>query len=289
MLALLDARAGKLSDARTHVEAALAVAESATMGRIAIGAAALVAGGPLADDDLIGRAAGAALAQAALFTGINSSIGRYAGPYARWLSDRGHADDALGVLRDAMRALHSPYGATDTLLAAIALGDRDARRAAIAFLETLDARPEIALYAATAAHMRALDARRSNADCRPAALEAATRYSAMGWHYYEATCYELAGNTEDAARAFRAMGALADVRRLELGAVHDGPVADRSGLSAREWEIAGLIAAGASNKMLAQRLFISQKTVEKHLTAIYAKLGFRSRSELAAFVARRSG
>ena len=35
------------------------------------------------------------------------------------------------------------------------------------------------------------------------------------------------------------------------------------------------------------RLAISQKTVEKHLTAIYEKLGFRNRSDLAAYVARR--
>jgi len=43
---------------------------------------------------------------------------------------------------------------------------------------------------------------------------------------------------------------------------------------------------GRPNKGLAERLDVSQRTVEKHLTSIYGKLGLRNRSELAAFVAR---
>jgi len=288
MLALLDARGGRLIAAREHVEAALAIPETATMQRVAVGAAALTAGRPLSDGDLIARAISANTAELALATGINSTIGRYAGPYARWLADRGRADEAAAILREAMELIRSPYGATDTLLAGVELGDASTRRVAFAFTEVLDTLPDVALYAATAAHMRALDARRSNADASRFARDAAEKYTALGWHYYAAACTELSGDFATAATAFRAMNAVADVRRLELGAVDAGRTPDRFGLSAREWEIAGLIAAGASNKLLSERLFISQKTVEKHLTTIYAKLGFRNRSELAAFVARRS-
>lgn len=46
--------------------------------------------------------------------------------------------------------------------------------------------------------------------------------------------------------------------------------------------MARLVAAGATNQQTALDLFISVKTVQYHLTHIYAKLGIRSRSELAA-------
>ncbi len=46
--------------------------------------------------------------------------------------------------------------------------------------------------------------------------------------------------------------------------------------------MARLVAAGATNQQVALELFISVKTVQYHLTHVYAKLGVRSRSELAA-------
>lgn len=42
------------------------------------------------------------------------------------------------------------------------------------------------------------------------------------------------------------------------------------------------MAAGNTNKDVAGELFLSVKTVQYHLTRVYAKLGIRSRSELAA-------
>ncbi|MFD0634513.1 response regulator transcription factor [Catenulispora yoronensis] len=42
------------------------------------------------------------------------------------------------------------------------------------------------------------------------------------------------------------------------------------------------MAAGHTNREVAARLFISIRTVETHLAAVYRKLGVRSRSELAA-------
>jgi DNA-binding CsgD family transcriptional regulator len=52
-------------------------------------------------------------------------------------------------------------------------------------------------------------------------------------------------------------------------------------LSDRERRIAELVARGRSNKEVAATLFISAKTVENNLSRIYAKLGVRTRTELA--------
>jgi DNA-binding NarL/FixJ family response regulator len=56
-------------------------------------------------------------------------------------------------------------------------------------------------------------------------------------------------------------------------------------LSAREREVARLVAAGKRNRDVAAALFLSEKTVESHLARIYDKLGVRSRTALAARVA----
>jgi predicted ATPase/DNA-binding CsgD family transcriptional regulator len=58
-------------------------------------------------------------------------------------------------------------------------------------------------------------------------------------------------------------------------------------LTGRELEVAELVAAGAANKEIAARLVISTRTAEKHLANITKKLGFTSRSQLAAWVVDR--
>jgi DNA-binding CsgD family transcriptional regulator len=55
---------------------------------------------------------------------------------------------------------------------------------------------------------------------------------------------------------------------------------DASALSRREREIASLAARGHSNLEIARELSISHKTVEKHLAAVFQKLGISSRREL---------
>ncbi|GAA5055796.1 DNA-binding NarL/FixJ family response regulator [Thermocatellispora tengchongensis] len=50
-----------------------------------------------------------------------------------------------------------------------------------------------------------------------------------------------------------------------------------TGLSKRETEVMDLIATGHSNGQIAQRLFLSEKTVKNHVNRIYAKLGVDSR------------
>ena len=56
-------------------------------------------------------------------------------------------------------------------------------------------------------------------------------------------------------------------------------------LSARELEVASLVAAGKRNRDVAAALFLSEKTVESHLARIYDKLGVRSRAALATIIA----
>ena len=81
-----------------------------------------------------------------------------------------------------------------------------------------------------------------------------------------------------ALRELRALG----VRTWQRGRRHEGE------LSGREREIAELIAGGASNPEIAAALFLSRKTVERHLSNIFEALGVRNRVELAARVGRNN-
>jgi len=55
-----------------------------------------------------------------------------------------------------------------------------------------------------------------------------------------------------------------------------------AGVTAREAEVLGLVAEGLSNAAIAEKLFLSVRTVESHVSSLLAKLGVNSRAELAA-------
>ena len=59
-------------------------------------------------------------------------------------------------------------------------------------------------------------------------------------------------------------------------------VAEPGALTERERDVARLVAAGRSNPEIAQELFLSRKTIERHVSNVLAKLGARNRAELAA-------
>ena len=55
-------------------------------------------------------------------------------------------------------------------------------------------------------------------------------------------------------------------------------------MTATELRVAAMVAKGRSNKEAAAELFVSVRAVESTLTKVYAKLGVRSRTELAALL-----
>lgn len=69
--------------------------------------------------------------------------------------------------------------------------------------------------------------------------------------------------------------------RAEIARIGGRPPSGRDELTEAERRVAELVAEGRTNQEVAQSLFLSERTVSSHLTHIYAKLGIRSRTELA--------
>jgi DNA-binding CsgD family transcriptional regulator len=95
-----------------------------------------------------------------------------------------------------------------------------------------------------------------------AAVERFDQVGALGWH-------------ERALKELRAAGDRSTVIPTARGL---GP----ESLTQQEAAVADLVAGGLTNRDIANRLFLSVKTVEGHLTAIYGKLGLTSRAQLIA-------
>ena len=86
---------------------------------------------------------------------------------------------------------------------------------------------------------------------------------------------------DEAARQLRRLGQRVTGRQRRFA---QGP--GLGALSGRELEIADRVALGSTNRQIADELFLSQKTVEGHLTSVFAKLGVSSRAEVAEAVGR---
>jgi DNA-binding CsgD family transcriptional regulator/tetratricopeptide (TPR) repeat protein len=216
---------------------------------------------------------------------------------------------ALGPLveflrREGIREPGTARVVPDQVEALIALGELDAAT------ELLD------WFAGNAAHLRRPSALAAAARCRglllaergdldgalgelgralelsepvPIPLERGRALLAHGAVHRRARHKRAARDSLESARAvFEATGAnvWAERARTELGSV-GGRSPSPGDLTPTEGRVAELVAEGLQTKQVAAALFVSPKTVEGHLTNIYAKLGVHSRTELARRLAQR--
>ena len=80
--------------------------------------------------------------------------------------------------------------------------------------------------------------------------------------------------------------ALADALTAQTPGGRRATSAYPAGLTRREAQVLGLLAAGRSNKEIAAELFLSERTVERHITTVYRKIGTHRRTEAMAFALR---
>lgn len=207
----------------------------------------------------------------------------------------GHTEQAWAGLCAALAERDRPAGA-GLLRAGVALaldlGRQDEAERLCAELEATAATFRTTGFRAWAAHARGmvLVAQGRFAEALPVLHSAAAGYGALHARYEGALIRELLcgahlglGEAEAAAAAkaqalavFRSLGAGPDAGRLDGGPLPGG-------LTAREADVLSLITSGASTKEAAQALFISQKTVSRHLANLFAKIGVSSRTAAAAW------
>jgi DNA-binding CsgD family transcriptional regulator len=214
--------------------------------------------------------------------GMKLAIGLLGGPYAWALGMRREHERAAAWIHRIAGIAPGPHRFLFAYLAAAQYGYKDDVLAMRAQLVDAASRSGDRVNGAVLALFDAFAAARETIDCNgpERAREAARAFDAIGWPWLAARGYELGGETKRALELYRALGAAGDLRRLEAGrsAVAGGL------LSAREREVAELVAAGNSNEEVAQRLHISLRTVEKHVSSALRKLNVRSRLQLGRLV-----
>lgn len=194
----------------------------------------------------------------------------------------------------------------DLIEAHVHTGARAEAEAALAGFEALAARTGRTWALATAARCRGILADKD--------FEAAFE-EALRWHNQTPTpfdrartelCYgerlrrarrraEARLHLRSALETFERLGAepWANRARRELAATGETARSRRQSasetLTLQELQVARVVAKGATNREVAEKLFLSVKTVEAHLGRIYGKLGVRSRTELAHRFAHEGG
>ena len=129
-----------------------------------------------------------------------------------------------------------------------------------------------------------------------ARLELARTHLLYGeWLRRERRRLDARGHLRTAHDAFSRMGAEAFARRAERELLATGERARRrtvdtlDQLTPQETQVAGLAAAGHTNREIAAQLFISPSTVEYHLRKTFRKLGVKSRTQLGTLVPAGDG
>jgi ATP/maltotriose-dependent transcriptional regulator MalT len=215
-----------------------------------------------------------------------------------WLA-QGRTEAAAAAIRRLLGEAADPVHRSQLLPAAVevllATGQHDQATDIAAELESIAGSFGCPSVEARAGHAAALAALESGdpAAAMPLLRQARAVWERLGGRYETARCRVQLG------RALRALGdeesavtELAAARRTfaELGAAPAEWEAARlitptypSGLTAREAEVLRLVAAGKSNPDIAAQLFLSEKTVARHLSNIFTKLDVTSRTAAAAF------
>jgi DNA-binding CsgD family transcriptional regulator len=194
----------------------------------------------------------------------------------------------LATAEDAPRRLRLLPAAVEIWLAGGAI---DEARAACAELEALAARFATDVLGALAAHARgAVELAGGDALAALAQLRRACRvWLEVEAPYLAARARELVGRAcaavgdeegarlelDAAAAAYVELGAAPDAARLRPARPH--------GLTRRELEILRLVAAGLTNKTIAGRLCLSERTIDRHVGNIFLKLDVPSRAAATAF------
>jgi DNA-binding CsgD family transcriptional regulator len=212
----------------------------------------------------------------------------------------GSLDMATSIISDAIEAAGWNRLARAKLLPArvqiaIASGDLGSACDAVGELEAIaEDFSSAGMHAAAAtARGRVQLAQRDPAACATL-RNAVSRWTDLGVPYETATARTLLGqacrHSGDAAGAAAAFGAarqLFDDLGVHLdarGAQHPPTSASLpAGLTAREAEVLRLVAAGHTNKEVAAALFLSDKTIARHLSNIFTKAGVSSRAAATAF------
>jgi DNA-binding CsgD family transcriptional regulator len=114
----------------------------------------------------------------------------------------------------------------------------------------------------------------------------------LAWHGTESDQRQALTSLEQlgaapAARSLRRQMHVRGLRRIPRGS-RPSTRGHPLGLTRRESEILALLGDGLRNSSIAQRLFVSPKTIEHHVSAILAKLGVSSRAEAVAAARRES-
>ena len=177
------------------------------------------------------------------------------------------------VALDAVLGLRGTSTAVHRALALVALSHDD--------LDVALAEGEAALDAARALGMRH-DESQALVLCARARRDAEPERAAdeLDEAYRLATRLGQSRTARQAARELRRLG-----RRIGSAGRRSAEATGVGSLTVREREIADLVAAGHTNREIAARLYLSDKTVEAHLSRAFAKLGVRSRAAVAAAVA----
>ena len=225
--------------------------------------------------------------------------GRPCGELALLRLAQGRTDAATaivtGCLGDTTAALARSRLLPIQVHVAVAAGDLAVAADALAELETIATTYDTPmLHAATfASRGRLALANQDTAAARTALEQARARWQALDVPYEVATTLTLLGQTlrdagdetgaavafEAAVEQFDDIGAHLDAR-LVLG---DTRASLPAGLTEREVEVLRLVAGGLSNNEIAAELFLSAKTVSRHLSNIFTKIGVTSRAGATAF------